>query len=55
MQKLRCMRSSLIMKVESGYMRLTSRDIEQLIQCGLLCEGETTEGVVLMQQLIFVD
>ena len=30
------------MKVESGYMRLTLRDIDQLVQCGL---------VVLMQQL----
>ena len=28
-----------------------SRVIDQLIQCGLLIEGETTEGVVLMQQL----
>ena len=27
-----------------------SRVIDQLIQCGLI-EGETTEGVVLMQQL----
>ena len=28
-----------------------SRVIDQLIQCGLLIEGETTERVVLMQQL----
>ena len=26
-----------------------SRVIDQLIQCGLLIQGDTTEGVVLMQ------
>ena len=31
-----------------------SRVIDQLIQCGLLIEGETTERVVLMQQLRYV-